>query len=82
MRGTTIRGEIRRLTRSGDSRGDRPYLVDDPGVSRDGLRTVAYWIAGEPSEGGDAVRMRTVAEATEEGLDVTDPAVLQSLEFS
>jgi hypothetical protein len=41
--------------------------VDDLGVSRNDLHTVAYWIAGE---------------ASEEDLDVTDPAVLQSLEFS
>ncbi|WP_328997209.1 hypothetical protein OHA18_22380 [Kribbella sp. NBC_00709] len=51
-------------------------------MSRDDLYTVAYWIAGETSERGDAVRMQAFAKATEEGLDVSDPAVLQSLEFS
>ncbi|WP_432888792.1 siderophore-interacting protein [Kribbella sp. CA-245084] len=67
---------------AGVVRSIRPYLVDDLGVSRDDLHTVAYWIAGETSERGDAVRMQAFAKAGEEGLDVTDPAVLQSLEFS
>ncbi|MFF0344223.1 siderophore-interacting protein [Kribbella sp. NPDC004875] len=67
---------------AGVVRSIRPYLVDELGVGRDDLHTVAYWIAGETAEGGDAVRMRAYNKAAEEGLDVTDPAVLQSLEFS
>ncbi|MGC4944517.1 hypothetical protein [Kribbella sp. DT2] len=51
-------------------------------MQRDDLHTVAYWIAGRPAEGRDAEQMRWYAKAAEEGLDATDPAVLQGLEFS
>ncbi|MGZ0148302.1 siderophore-interacting protein [Kribbella sp. WER1] len=67
---------------AGVVRSVRRYLVDELAVGRDDLHTVAYWIAGETAEGGDAFRMRAYTRAAEDGLDVTDPAVLQSLEFS
>ncbi|NIK62124.1 SIP domain-containing protein [Kribbella shirazensis] len=67
---------------AGVVRSIRPYLVDELGVGRDDLHTVAYWIAGETAERGDVVRMQAFTRAAEEGLDATDPAVLQSLEFS
>lgn len=67
---------------AGVVRSIRRYLVGELAVGRDDLHTVAYWIAGETAEGSDAVRMKAYAQAAEEGLDVTDPAVLQSLEFS
>lgn len=67
---------------AGVVRSIRPYLVNDLGVGRDDLHTVAYWIDGQTAEGRDAEAMKWYAKAAEEGLDVTDPAVLQSLEFS
>ena len=67
---------------AGVVRAIRPYLVNELGVRRDDLHTVAYWIAGQTAESGDAERMRAFAKATEEGLDTTDPAVIQALEFS
>ena len=56
--------------------------MQDLDVSRDDLHTVAYWITGQTAEGRDAEQMRWYSKAAEEGLDVTDPAVLQQLEFS
>jgi NADPH-dependent ferric siderophore reductase len=67
---------------AGVVRAVRPYLVDSLGVSRDDLYTVAYWTAGEAAERGDAVRLAAYHRANEEGLDASDPAVLQTLEFS
>ncbi|MDX2970998.1 siderophore-interacting protein [Kribbella solani] len=67
---------------AGVVRAIRPYLAGELGVGRDDLHTVAYWIAGATAERGDAERMKWYTQATEQGLDATDPAVLQALEFS
>ncbi|GAB3833007.1 siderophore-interacting protein [Kribbella italica] len=67
---------------AGVVRSLRQYLLKDLAIQRDDLHTVAYWIAGQTAEGRDAEQMRWYAKANEEGLDTTDPAVLQGLEFS
>lgn len=67
---------------AGVVRSLRRHLTDNLAIPRDDLHTVAYWIAGEPAERRDAEQMKWYLKAAEDGLDATDPAVLQALEFA
>lgn len=59
----------------------RRQLLDDSGVDRDALLASAYWKRGLHWEEVFAESMQRFIAAADDGADVTDPGVLQSLAF-
>ena len=67
---------------AGVVRALRGFALNELRVDRDDLHAVAYWKAGQSGEQRDAEALRVYQKAATAGLDVTDPAIIQSLEFA
>ena len=63
--------------------GLRPHDArDELGVARDDLHAVAYWKAGRTNTEVDAEAMQRYTKAVADGLDLSDPVIVQDLEFA
>ncbi|SDS51751.1 siderophore-interacting protein [Microlunatus soli] len=60
----------------------RSFVRDHWGVHRDDLHAVAYWKSGRTNTETDVDAARRYTQAMADGLDLSDPVVVQELEFA
>lgn len=59
----------------------RRYVLDELGVQRKDMQARAYWKAGMDSTSVDADNLKRYQHAAETGADITDPDVVDRMEF-
>lgn len=79
---TEGRAQVWIAAEAGVVRELRRHALADLGVDRDDLHASAYWKAGQTSESRDEHILARYRQAIRDGLDVSDPDVISTIELS